>query len=361
MIYSGSFSIWPPGMVREFTPIPEAMPGITGTNVLSINQLGIRGDDLAGDETLRILALGASTTLCGTLDDTETWAYLLQSDLQKAFPAEQVWVGAAGRPGNTLKHNQLQLEHLLTRLPEIPDLLLMMVGGVELSRSLGLNWGAGQDGLVEETLDSAVKRAFAVRPKPIFDFSYSMIIDTVGVWLERVEERRSVTIDTNGSSVLAARDARAHADVLVDELPDLTIALDVYEQKLTDLIEYAHDQGMDIVLVTQPSIYHEHLDPELAYLIWGGRLPMTDDGLVRYYSVPALARGMHRFNERLLKVCGDNALKCIDLDSQLPKDNTVYVDAVHFNESGAREVARLLSGELRESGVLVPGEVASID
>ena len=55
---------------------------------------------------------------------------------------------------------------------------------------------------------------------------------------------------------------------------------------------------------------------------------------------------MGMYNETLLTVCRNRRIECIDLESSLPKDTTVFYDDVHFNVSGSRKVAEIVSNYL---------------
>ena len=65
-----------------------------------------------------------------------------------------------------------------------------------------------------------------------------------------------------------------------------------------------------------------------------------------YYTAEALARGMAAYNKRLLDICAERQVECIDLATALPKDTTVFYDDVHFNESGSKQVAQILADYL---------------
>lgn len=55
---------------------------------------------------------------------------------------------------------------------------------------------------------------------------------------------------------------------------------------------------------------------------------------------------MAQFNARVLKVCRDRRLECIDLDRYVPRTLESFYDDVHFNESGSRLVAEIVAQHL---------------
>jgi hypothetical protein len=76
--------------------------------------------------------------------------------------------------------------------------------------------------------------------------------------------------------------------------------------------------------------------------LWFGWGP----GFTYFYSIEALIGGMAAYNNQLLTTCDERQVECVDLATALPKDMTVFYDDVHFNESGAKEVSRVLTDYL---------------
>jgi hypothetical protein len=62
-----------------------------------------------------------------------------------------------------------------------------------------------------------------------------------------------------------------------------------------------------------------------------------------FYTVGSLERAMSRYNETLLTVCRERGLGCVDAAARLARDTTTMYDDMHFNEAGARLLARLLA------------------
>jgi hypothetical protein len=65
--------------------------------------------------------------------------------------------------------------------------------------------------------------------------------------------------------------------------------------------------------------------------------------------VAALAEGMNLYNQRLLRVCRDRSLECVDLEQALPKEARIFYDDAHFTEAGARLVAKVFAQYLRST------------
>ena len=132
-----------------------------------------------------------------------------------------------------------------------------------------------------------------------------------------------------------------------DSLPVLGPALAEYRQNLLTIIASARRYGVRVVLLTQPSVWDQHLPARVLSLMWFGgvgRFQVTARS--EYYSIPALMRGMRQYNAELLAVCADVAAECIDLAAQIPKDTTMFYDDAHFNEGGAQRVASIVASYL---------------
>ena len=98
------------------------------------------------------------------------------------------------------------------------------------------------------------------------------------------------------------------------------------------------------VFLTQPTLLDEEVSPEVAALFWTG-----DDGHGRYFTIGQLRKGLDEYNQKLKEVCLRENVPCIDVTSMNGRVDCFY-DEYHFNETGAREVARLVADGL--SGVV---------
>lgn len=122
------YFVWPPYTRRQFVADPAIINGVSTRSNFTTNSFGLRGDELLEDSSVfRVLVVGGSTTENLYLDDSETWTYLLQQELDPLPNGRRVWVGSAGRSGMSARDHAVQVERLLDQLPRI-DLLLVLVG-----------------------------------------------------------------------------------------------------------------------------------------------------------------------------------------------------------------------------------------
>jgi lysophospholipase L1-like esterase len=339
------YLVWKPGTKLAFNPAPGALPGVSAGNQFTINSLGIRGDEQSLADDYRILALGGSTTECLYLDDSEAWPWLLQERLNEAQSRVRVWVGNIGKSGQSTRDHILQMERLVPRYPDI-DAVLLLVGANELL--LRLSKGEDYRPLWLETpryREQLVAHAFTEFPVPKDSWLKPTRVarGIARLWSGLDPETKILVQDQAGSNFLVWRQMRQSAPKL-DELPDLTLALEEYRRNLVEIAGIGKAHGIRTIFVTQPTLWRPDLSPELdALLLMGGR---GQGNVAAYYEVAALADGLRAVNAALLAVCRELRLDCIDLALALAQDPSIFYDDFHFNESGAREVAATLAESL---------------
>ena len=336
------FYVWQPNFKVTLDPDPKLVPGISGAAVFSTNSEGLRGDEFAKEQTHRILAVGGSTTECLYLDDTEAWPYILQSKLSETRQAS-VWVGNAGRAGRNSRDHLLQLKYLLPQYPQI-DTVIMLVGSNDLHIRISDRNYDPQTTAKPTFEKDYIHRAFALVPsdKPPYHYTrlgwWRVAKKFKNLYLDKVSD--VPYMDSTGGSFASWRQFRRNAEEIVDEVPDLASALQEYRRNLNSIVDIARARSVRLILITQPTIWRSDLPQEEIGLLWGGGVDKFQLGLgKKYYSPSSLATAMRQYNDVLLDVCRDRAIDCVDLAGALPKDKSVFYDDVHFNESGARQVA----------------------
>lgn len=337
--------VLPPNSKATLTPSPEIMPGVAGVATFSINSSGIRGDDFSNDQRYRILAVGGSTTVCSYLDDLEAWPYLLQR-LLNVKPGFKVWVGNIGRSGLNTRHHIVQLDNLLAQYPRIDAVILLVGVNDFVSRLKRETDYDGVSYLSPEESYEIDTAAFFIGPDPPNRPFYKR----TQIWKRLRQIKQTFTIltdyieDPKGNIYLKWRSHRQNAPLFRDTLPNLSSALTEYSNNLNRIIDVTRERGVRVIFVTQPFLWRRDLPNELRSLLWmGGIGDYQHQSGKEYYSVEALASGMGMYNETLLTVCKKRRIECIDLEPSLPKDTTVFYDDVHFNISGSRKVADIVS------------------
>jgi len=338
---SKKYFVWPPNLENTFYPSKE-MSGVADSAKFRISQLGFRAEEKPTGSVFKVLVLGGSSTECLYLDQTKTWPDLLEKKL-KGQVGIPVWVANAGKSGLMSAHHVFQLGKLLKQ--EKFDLILVMMGVNDFQRRLCLcerknSWWRRhlQKGRIPE-------EAFAFSPGLWAKFSYrlkNIFYPSAGGGRLRP---KGIVQDTTGEYIKTLREQRRNADVFLNDLPDLKKDLSLYEKNVSEMVAIARRNGVRIIFLTQPTIWRGDLSIELENSLWFGFTCRNKDEEWPhvYYSTKVLAEGMVKYNNILVNKARDLRVELIDAAKTLPKDQTVFYDDCHFNESGASKLANLIA------------------
>jgi hypothetical protein len=149
--------------------------------------------------------------------------------------------------------------------------------------------------------------------------------------------------DSHANVFARLRQSRKNAQTLVD-LPDVKQALTYYRIYLNQMIDAAIQCKVRLVLATQPSMWRPDLPQAARDMLWmGGIGDVYAKQASTYHSVEALAQGMSLYNDVLREVTSQRRIEMIDLANLVSKDPDSFYDDVHFNEPGAKKVARIFA------------------
>src|SRR6266851_989505 len=141
------------------------------------------------------------------------------------------------------------------------------------------------------------------------------------------------------------RAERQRRTATLDELPDLSSALQECTENLNRIIDVVQAHGSRVVMMTQPRRWRDDFSPAEDRLIWLG----SGGELKSFYSPRVLAEAMSLYNETLLQVCESRGIHCIDLAARVPRSLEMFYDDARFAELGAHFVARTLGAHLTAS------------
>lgn len=329
------YYLWLPSKKSVFKPYPGIMPGIDNLTVFQTNSDGVRGDELTSRHSLRILTVGGSATECLYVDQQKSWPHLLQKKLS-SFYKEDIWVGNIGRSGLSTIANVIELKYLLPQYNKI-DLIISLAGFNDFQSTL-LNTYILNSQKGEQEKISMVFAAHPLKAQAGF-YEKSALWQFLQKSIDYYSRRnKDIVEDSVGSWYLGARNARKRASEAIDNLPDLSVSLKIFEDNINAMIDLAQKRSIRIIFITQPYLWNKNLTSAQKGLLWFG---FTSDKK-KYYSVSALASGMKEFNSKLIEVCKRRNVEYIDLENLLPQDTTVFYDDVHFNNSGCLKVADVI-------------------
>ena len=149
---------------------------------------------------------------------------------------------------------------------------------------------------------------------------------------------------------------RLEASVLKGEPPlDLIsdAAVASFEAHLRRVIAHLRAVGVQLVLVTYPTLVHEenldrdrfYLDAERTWHIW--------------FSERGLLDASRRMNEAQRRVASETRTLLVDAEAAVPRTREYFADNVHYTDRGAQLVAELVAGALLSSGALAPAQPTS--
>src|SRR3989338_8707095 len=341
--YGYNYYLWPPYLSRNITTNPDIFPGVSGDKRFFINSIGMRGSEPLAENQKRIVAMGGSTTESGELDESETWPSVLEKFLNNNSN-KKIWVGNAGRRGSTTRDNIFQMKYFVSKIENVETIVLLS-GINDFMLSISTQYKPFDKNSINNPSVTQMDHAFSVHPYSNYGIKgtaiWSLIkqvkVATVG---------RELIEDNEGKSQTFWRDRRQNAGGIMDQLPDLTAGLLEYQDNLNLIIDMAKEKSARIILMTQPTIYKDQMSDSESKLLWFGCI--EKDGW-RCYTPKVLKEGMDKYNQKTLEVCFARQIECIDLASVLPKDTTIFLDDVHFNENGSREVAKAVFNYLNIS------------
>ncbi|GAB5528398.1 MAG: hypothetical protein Roseis3KO_01750 [Roseivirga sp.] len=317
-------------------------PGLDSTFQFTTNAQGYRSNRLLGPQKLGLLAIGASTTECVFLGDDFGWTHLLERSLNETFAQKEIVVANVGVSGLSSGHHYLQMDHLTTQYEHI-NTVLLLAGINDFLRFLK----SDQQYLPSQKDPWLLRRAFFKYPRQLNPKWYQrteiwMHMRTVkNDWTNRQMNERNDKV--KGLVERKTKDYKLAEKA--DSLPDYQLAINDFEQNLIRMARLAKSRNLELVMMTQPVLWHEGIsEREIDLSIMG--VPLING---QSFTIEALARGMDQFNEVTRKVARDYKLVLIDLAANLPQDSTAFYDYCHFNKSGARLVAQLVSEQLRPS------------
>ncbi len=140
--------------------------------------------------------------------------------------------------------------------------------------------------------------------------------------------------DKVGNFIFLSRNERINSTNIIDNVPDLNPALDDYEQNLNTIIEIINENNASILFATHPYLWKDNMTKEEDSVLW-----MTTDFNNNFYTVPIMKESLNKFNIKLIKVCNENNILCLDLEKKVLKSLEYFYDDMHFNERGSAFVA----------------------
>jgi hypothetical protein len=324
---------------------PEITRGVSGPARIVTNSKGIRGSEWAERRPgeYRILVIGGSNAACILQNQPNTWPALLEARLPATPDGRRVWVGNAGHGGHNSRHHVLAMRYMLDQVH--PDAVVVLIGGNEKLLTEGpaydprfIDDDAKMHDLERDFYESAVP--FHEKPGG-FRGAYLWTFLTQAKDRLRKKYARGMVADVEGTR--RGLDARRHAWLVIDELPDLRPGLDGYGRNIKEMIRLAGDHRVHLVFMTTPSLLKPGMSAEEKGRLWAGRFGPAGAAYLNAYWSPRVYATVLNAHDRLLKgICREARVDCIDLASELPRTLDIFWDQAHFTDYGSSRVADVL-------------------
>ena len=325
--------------VVENTRIPSLERVIRTTH----NSLGFRGPEPPNDwhSRVTVLCVGGSTTACTYLSDGQTWPELLEGIL--AEERDDVWVNNAGFDGHsTFAHIRLLRQYILHMQPR---LVLFYCGINDIGRTdLHLNEMESHQ-LDRRSIVPSSKRL--VRSIDTVLGQYSVLYSCLdSLRRQRMARERAFvspynvpwTPPENWVHLSLSSAQRRH---LVTQ-HDRSLVTD-YRRRLGECIRLCKESGIRVILLTQPALFGEGVDPVTGVdletvragqvILVGGETRLAD-GWVMW-------RIQNDYNSATTEIARAEGVPWIDTASAMPRSTEYYYDFMHYTYPGSVEVAEI--------------------
>jgi GDSL-like Lipase/Acylhydrolase family len=131
-------------------------------------------------------------------------------------------------------------------------------------------------------------------------------------------------------------------DLVVDSFP----GLEPYENYLRTCIELARNDGIQVVLMTQPHIFREGMDKEKHPYLFMYEFNGHNNDVE--WSLETAHRGIIQYNQKVREVAVEEGSFLIDLENSIPEEHDHFRDDVHYTMAGFDHVGERVSEGLRE-------------
>ncbi len=114
-----------------------------------------------------------------------------------------------------------------------------------------------------------------------------------------------------------------------------------FKNRLAELIEISKNNNIEPVLVTQPMLWGQGIDPEIGIDLEKVKIDKKKNGKL-YWNILEL------YNDQMRQEGKEANVLVIDLADKMSKDSLYFYDGVHYTNEGAVKIAEILNSDLTE-------------
>jgi hypothetical protein len=293
----------------------------------SKNNIGFRGEAFPGqtNDRITIFTVGGSTTECKLLSDSNTWTALLNEKMKPTCP--QIWMNNAGFDGHTTMGHIVLVKDYLLKLK--PSYIIFLTGANDIELN-GLNV---QERQTMKTIDFSSFRNFYLS---LCNHSKAASL-ILNIYRFKLSSNKGLI---HNDSNLSAPIKKMTKEDRTERLNLQGKYLDGYRSRLDTLINLCVTNHIKPILLTQPYLGGETIDPETGKYL--------GDFKAGAFNTASQAEVLEKYND-VVREFQAKGIRVIDLARMLPKNSIYYYDFIHFTNEGAQKVSDILYAELRDS------------
>lgn len=293
---------------------------------LHINSDGFRGEEISRtkpQDVFRIFVLGGSTVFSSRVTYEKSHVRILEKHLKQNYPEKNIEVLNAGNHWHTTEHS---LVKYLFKIKDFnPDLIILWHGINDLYRSF--------------TPSRFTFGTFQADYSHFFGSTSEMVFDHLKI--------RPVIQLKIFDSLLRLVSQYLFSDFqLIDKTPELKSidihdfpSIESFNRNMISLIRIIGNDGVKLVLATQPFLYREGLDNDELNSIWFSKMVCINRDY-EYANLNSMIYGMNLFNGETKELAEDYNIPLIDLESRIPKNKEYFFDDFHYTEKGNALMAK---------------------
>jgi hypothetical protein len=286
--------------------------------------------------TIRILALGGSTTYGSQLERDETYPAVLEQILQQNFPDTPIKILNAGVPWYSSMYSLLcYISHYADWKPHV---IIVMHAFNDIFQTSEGKLTSGKFRTDYGHFFGALGKR--VNPRDHFREKFDHILNNN--WLARTwySDLHDFPVDTGKEGV------------------NLLRALPSFHHNMTALVYRAFQDNAQVVIANQPFLYRENMPAEeqdkLFYDFYYNDYALTPD-------IDEQMEAMQAFNETSRELAKENGTWFVDLESNLIKSTEFMYDDVHYSAAGAHRVANIFLEQLPWNVIIANADNETID
>jgi lysophospholipase L1-like esterase len=296
------------------------------------NSLGFMGEEPPADfaDRLTIVAVGGSTTECLELASDRTWPLVMAPKLKEDF--KNVWINNAGLAGQSTYGHLVLMQDYIAKIK--PKVVLFLIGINEVGRK-GVN-----------SFELEMNKGINLRSLDGFlsglaDFSEvsAALLNQKRYYFPKIKLQFAHDNQIKDLKAVPTMEVSAQEEAAVKRLHEAKY-LQPFTTRLKGLVEISKANGILPVLVTQPILYGNLIDPTTGVDL--RKVKITDDmnGKLAW-------EVLELYNDVTRRVGRENGLLVIDLAREMPKDSGYYYNFMHYDNEGAAKVAEIICRDLR--------------